>query len=155
MQHRAFDSLRCFLVSTIVLDVDCCRSAIFLTDSMNASRIEIGRDVFFENLRAERTLSEGITKDSLGSTEQIALGQRLLLRQQDPGPISLCETRIRAVPRFENRNHVKYGESLHVLRMIQSHPVGDASSAIVTDQRERRETEFIHDVNQFRSHGTL
>src|SRR5579863_1003827 len=108
MQRRAFDSLGRFLVSTIVLDIDRCRGAILLTDSMNAGRIAISRDVFFENLRAEGTLSEGITEDSPRSTEQIALRERLLLRQQNPGPIGLRETRIGAVPSFENRNHVEY-----------------------------------------------
>src|SRR4029077_8341350 len=94
-------------------------------------------------------------KSSLGSTEQIAFWKRLLLRQQDPGPIGSGEARVRSVPRFENWNHVENSKALHVFRMIQGHTVGDAPSAIVTDQREDRKVEFDHDVNEFLCHGAL
>src|SRR5260221_9601396 len=36
MQHQAFDPLGCFLVSTIVFDIDRCGGAIFLTDAVHA-----------------------------------------------------------------------------------------------------------------------
>src|SRR5689334_12688460 len=42
MQHRACDSPGCFLVSTIVFDIDRGCGSIFLTDAMNAGRITIG-----------------------------------------------------------------------------------------------------------------
>jgi hypothetical protein len=46
MQHWALDSLGCFLVGAIVFDINRCRGAIFLADSMNASGIAIRRDIF-------------------------------------------------------------------------------------------------------------
>src|SRR5580658_1971283 len=107
MQHRAFDSLGSFFVLAIMLDVDGCRGSIFLTDSMYTRRIAIRGNVFRENIGAEGTLSEGIMENGFRSAEQIALRQRLLLRQQNPGPIGLREARIRPAPGFENRNHVE------------------------------------------------
>ncbi len=81
MQHRAFDSPGCFLVSTIVFDIDRGCGSIFLTDAMNAGRIAIGGKVFFENLWTKGTVPKGILENGLGSTEQIALRERLLLCQ--------------------------------------------------------------------------
>src|SRR5580704_3267307 len=83
-------------------------------------------------------MTEGIIEDGLGRAEHIAFRELSFLRQQNPGPVSLREARIGPVPRFENRNHVEYGQSFDVLRMVEGHPVGDASSAIVADQHERR-----------------
>jgi hypothetical protein len=45
-----------------------CRS-ILLADSMNAGRIAKGGKVFFENLGAERTLSERVREDGVRSAE--------------------------------------------------------------------------------------
>jgi hypothetical protein len=52
--------------------------------------------------------------------------------------ICLSEARIRPAPGFENRNHVEDGKTLQALRMIERDTVGDASSAIMADQREGR-----------------
>src|SRR5258705_12048952 len=92
MEHRTFDTLGRFLVDTVVLDIDRRRRSIFLTDSVNAGRIAIGWNVFFENIWAEGTMSERVIEDGLGRTEQIALRERLLLRQKNPGPVGLSES---------------------------------------------------------------
>src|ERR1700691_787908 len=144
MQHGAFDSPRCVLVCTIVFGIDGRSRSIFLANSMNTVRLAISGNIFFENLWAERTLAEGIMEHGFGRTEKILLRKWLLLRQQNPWPISLREARIRPVPRFEDGNHVEYSETLHVLRMIQGHAVADASSAIMADQREGRKSELVH-----------
>jgi hypothetical protein len=65
----------------ILFDVDGGCGSIFLTDAMNAGRIAIGCKVFLENLGTKGTVSEGIVKDGLGSTKQITLRERRLLRQ--------------------------------------------------------------------------
>src|SRR5260370_32897967 len=78
------------------------------------------------------------------------LGQRLFLGQETPVPVCLSQSRICVVPRFGNRNHVEYSETLHVLRMIQGHTVADASSSVVTDQYESRKAKFAHHLKQFR-----
>src|SRR6516162_8085710 len=83
MQHRAFDLFGCFLVRSIVFDVNRCRGYILL-----------------ENLRAEGTAAEGVIEHGPRSAKQIALWQRFLLRQQNPGPIGLSEARIRSGPPF-------------------------------------------------------
>src|ERR1700747_391044 len=155
MQHRAFDSLGRFLVRTIMFDIDRCRGSIFLADSMDASGIAKGGNVFFENVRAEGTLSEGVIESGLRRTEQIALRERGLLRQQTPGPEGLREARIRPVPCFENWNHIEDSETLHFLRMIQGHTVRDASSAIMAHQGEGWKTEFVHHINQLLGHCAL
>src|SRR5208282_6215767 len=147
MQHRTFNSLGRFLVRTIVFDIDRCRGSIFLADSVNAGGITIGGNVFLKNLAAEGTVSERIIEDGLGRAEQIAFRERGLLREQNPGPVGLCEACIGPVPRFENRNHIEDSETLHVLRMVQSQPVGNPSTAIVADQGERRKAEFVHHAN--------
>src|SRR5258708_38221368 len=138
MQHRTLDSPGRFLVRTIMLDIDRGCGSILLADSVNAGRIAIGGNVLFENFWAEGAVSEGVIEDSLGSAEQIALRKRGFLRQQNPGPVGLREARIGPAPRLENRNHIEYSETLYVFRMVQSQTVGDASSAVVTDERERR-----------------
>src|SRR5580658_4253731 len=94
-------------------------------------------------------------EDGFGRSEKILLWKRLLLRQQDPRPISLREACIGPVPCFEDGNHVEHSESLHVLRMIQGHAVADASSAVVTDQREGRKSEIVHHFYQFLCHCAL
>src|SRR5215472_4236527 len=98
---------------------------------MNASRVAISRDVLFENLRAEGTLPKRIVEDNLGSTQQVALWQRLFLRQQNPGPIGLSEACIGPAPRFQNRNHIEDGKPLNVFGMIQRHTIRDTSSTIM------------------------
>src|SRR5580658_6870975 len=133
MQHRTFDSSGCFLVGAIVFDINRRRGSILLADSMNAGRITIGGNVFLKNLAAEGTVSEGIIEDGLGRAEQIALRERGLLRQQNPRPVGLREAHVAPAPRFENRNHIENGETLHLLGMIQSQPVGDASAPVVAD----------------------
>ena len=69
MQHWALDSLGCFLVGAIVFDINRCRGAILLADSMNPGRIAVSRDIFVENLCSEGTVSEGVIKDRLRGAE--------------------------------------------------------------------------------------
>src|SRR5215469_17752353 len=94
-------------------------------------------------------------EDGLRSPEQVALRERSFLRQQDPGPVSLGEACISAAPCLENRNHIKYCETLHVFRIVQSQAVGDAPSAVVTDQREGWKAELVHHFDKFFSHCAL
>jgi len=62
-----------------MFDIDRCSGSIFLTDSMNARRITVSGDILLENLIAEGTLAEWVFENSLGSAEQVALWERLLL----------------------------------------------------------------------------
>src|SRR5271155_5233383 len=39
--------------------------------------------------------------------------------------------------------------------MVEGHAIGDASSAIMADQREGRKSEMVHHLNQFLGHRTL
>src|SRR5580704_15824930 len=133
MQHRAFDSPGGFLVGAIVLDVNRCRGSIFLADAMNAGWIAVSRDIIIENLGTEGTVPEGVIERGLRRTEQIALRERRCLRQQDPWPVGLRETRVGPAPRFENRNHIEDCKTLDLLGMVQSQAIGDASPAIMTD----------------------
>jgi hypothetical protein len=100
-------------------------------------------------------MSERVIEDGLGRTEQITLRERLLLRQQNPGPVGLSEAGIGPAPTFEARNHVEHCETLHVIRMVQGKTGRDASSAIVADQRKGRKAKFDHYVNQFFCHCAL
>ncbi len=103
-----------------MFDIDRRGRSIFLADVMNAGRIAKGYKVFVERLLAEGTLAERVMEDSLGRAEQIILRERLLLRQQNPGPVGLSETRIGSVPCFQDRNHVEHGEPLHMLRLSKA-----------------------------------
>src|ERR1700677_1219036 len=94
-------------------------------------------------------------EDGIGRAEKIVLRKWLLLRQQNPRPISLSEARIGPAPCFEDGNHVEHSESLHALRMVQGQAVRNASSAIMADQREGRKAEFVHHFHQFLRHGTF
>src|SRR5258707_4237539 len=118
MQHWAFDSLGRFLVRTIVFNIDRCRGSIFLTDSMNAGRIAVSRNILLDNLSPEGTVSKGVMEDGLRRAEQIALRERGFLRQQNPWPVGLREARVGPAPRFENRNHIEDSETLHLLGRI-------------------------------------
>src|SRR5271156_846345 len=69
MQHRTFDSLAGFLVRTIVFDVDRRRSSIFFTNAVNAGRIAVVRNVFVENLCAERSVPEWIFEGGRGRAQ--------------------------------------------------------------------------------------
>ena len=69
MQHLAFDSIAGLFVYAIVLDINGRRGSILLADSMNAGRIAIGGNVFFENLGTERTVAEGIIENCFRSAE--------------------------------------------------------------------------------------
>jgi hypothetical protein len=155
MQHGAFDSLRGLLVRAIVLDIDRCRGTVLFADSMDPRRIAVSGNVLFENLLAERPLPEWVMKNSLGSAEQVALWQRLLLREQNPRPVGLGESRIRPAPGFQDRNHVEHSKAFHTLGMIQGQPVRDASSAVMADQREGRKSKPSHHPNQFLRHRPL
>src|ERR1700723_1231599 len=144
MEHGTFDSLRRIFVSTIVFDIDGRSRSIFLADSVNARRIAIGGDVLLENFWSEGTLAERIMEDGLGCAEKILLRKRILLRQQNPGPVGLSKARVGPAPCFEDGNYVENGESLHVLRMVESQAVRDPSSTIVADQREGGKAELVH-----------
>src|SRR6516164_241450 len=120
MQHRTFDSLGCFLVGVIMVDIDRGRRSILLANSMNAGGITVSRNVLFENLGPKRTLPEWIFEHGIGGAEQIALWQPLFLREQNPGPIRFSESRIRSVPRFKDRNYVEYSEPLYRPGVVQS-----------------------------------
>src|ERR1700756_1049391 len=98
MQHRAVDSPGCFLVSAIMFDIDRCRGSILFTDAVHAGWVAIGCKVFFADLRPKGTAPEGILEDGPGGAEQIALRERLLLREQNPGPVGASEA---CVVRFQ------------------------------------------------------
>ncbi len=142
-------------VDPVVVDVDRRRSPILLTDAVHAHRITKHRRILLQDVRTERTLAERIAEDGSRRAEEIALGRRLLLRQQTPRPVGLGESCIGSVPRFENRDHIEYGEPFHRIRMIQRQAIGDAPAAIVTDDRERRMAELGHDVDQLVTHRPL
>jgi hypothetical protein len=63
-----------------VFDVDRRGGSIFLADSMDARPIAIGLNIFFKNLRAERTLAEGVMENGIGSAEKITLRESFFLR---------------------------------------------------------------------------
>src|SRR6266481_9089957 len=63
IQHWAFDSSGRFLVGAIVFDINRCRGSIFLTDSMNAGRIAVSRNILIENLSPEGTVSKAVMED--------------------------------------------------------------------------------------------
>src|SRR5215472_5886171 len=108
---------------------------------MNAGRIAIGGDVLIENLPTEGALPEGVTEYRFRSAEQIALGQELFLRQQNPGPVGSSKARIGPGPRFENWNHIENSKALHRIRVVQSQTIGNSPATIVADQCEGRKPE--------------
>jgi hypothetical protein len=69
------------------------RSPIPLADSMHSRWIAIDGNIFPENFGAERTLPEWVMEDGSGAPGKWLSGERLFLRQQNPGPIGLHPTR--------------------------------------------------------------
>jgi hypothetical protein len=59
-------------------------------------------------------------------------------------PISHCKSRIGVAPTFRNWNDVENRQTLHFIRMVERKAVRDPTTAIVSDDVELREAEFIH-----------
>src|SRR3984957_7606163 len=103
---------------------------------MNPLRIAIcleilGLDGFLEGASAERIVEHGV-----GSSKQIFLRKRRLLRQESPWPIGHGKLGIRVPPCFRDRDHVEYGETLYLFRMVQRETVGNAAAAIGPNEGE-------------------
>src|SRR5215469_18856858 len=134
MQHRARDSLGRFLICFIMLDIETCRRTVFLTDCVHPGWIAIRFDVLRFHLRSERATAKRVVEHRIGCSQEIFLRKRSFLREKTPRPISHGELRIGERPRFRNRYHIKYCETLHLFRMIECEAIRNATATVVSDQ---------------------
>jgi len=87
-------------------------------------------------LRAQRVIDHCVR-----SRADQPFGQWLGLGQQRPWPEPERETIVGAVPDGVDREHVKDRERVHVVRVVERGPIGDAATAIMTSDEEVLELE--------------
>jgi hypothetical protein len=70
-------------------------------------------------------------------------------------PVGQRKLRVGSIPDHPGWNHVKNGQPLDSLGMVQSQAVSDTTAAVVPGHREAREAEFFHDDDHVVRHGSL
>ena len=114
-----------------------------------------GSDLGIERPRPRTPLSERMVDDGVGGRRQHALRKRLGLRQQRPGPEAQREPRIGPLPYGLRRHDVENGEPLDAFWMVERQTIRNPTAAVVSGDREPRESEPLHHAHHVLRHGTL
>jgi hypothetical protein len=83
------------------------------------------------------------------------LRERVRLRQEEPVPVAEAERHLGSTEMFASRNNVEHGKRLHMVGMVERHPVGDTRATVVAGDRERVEAEPGHRGDQIRRQRAL
>src|SRR5918997_1271018 len=147
-------------IRLVVLAIDGRGGPILLADGVRVAGIPKspyigGADLPGEHGRGSSPSAERIVDNCAGDRRQDALGERIGLGEQRPGPVGQRQPCIGQLPHGLGRQDVEDGEALYAVRVVEGHAVGDATAAIVSGDREAPEAESLHDGYHVLGHGSL
>src|SRR6478752_3612148 len=113
--------------------------AIVLAHGVNGFGIVDGAEILRQGLRGKWLLVELVVV--IGIRADHPLGEIEWLGEEEPVPVAKAECHIGSAKRLAGRDNVERRQLQHALRMIERHPVGAASAAVVSGDEELLEAQ--------------